>query len=62
MVGELVTVDQAARLTHRSTEAMRKLVLRHGVPVIYTTSGRARVRVSLQDVLRVVERVEQRVR
>ena len=35
MAAELVTVDQAARLTHRSTEAMRKLVQRHRVPVVY---------------------------
>lgn len=59
-MAELVTVDQAARLTQRSTEAMRKLVQRHGVPVVYTTTGR--VRVSLHDVLRVVERVDQRAR
>ena len=57
---ELVSIHEAARVTGRSTDAVRKLVQRHRVPV-HSTNG-YNVRVPLAEVLRVSEQIERRTR
>ena len=57
---QLVTVDQAARVVGKSTDAVRKLVQRHAVPV-HSPNG-YNVRVKLEDVTRVVEEINRRAR
>jgi DNA-binding transcriptional MerR regulator len=57
---QLLTINEVARLTNRSTEAVRALVKRYGIEP-HSTNG-YNIRVSLADVLRVVERIEHRVK